>query len=225
MASSIISFICTIRYVFQRFIYIYLYFMYTPSIFFDHVVPTVQWEQLIGVITSYLLIHNAGQLPGQVSVAGLHLVVILLLVLFDQSLVYYKCLTTGVHKMPEDRGKAECKAANCVVCKPVTGAVVGWTGFYLSIGTRPQWNTGLEPNLVSGPHLYPKAKCEEQKVFDIVWGLGSPAVPEDLFQLFDLVVGVFLSTAVVQEGSGISKRTSVYLDDSDDDGRHLEFLN
>ena len=39
-------------------------------------------------------------------------------------------------------------------------------------------------------------------------------VPENLFELFDLVVGIFLGTAVVQEGSGVGKRTGVYLEDS-----------
>ena len=40
-------------------------------------------------------------------------------------------------------------------------------------------------------------------------------VPEDLFELFDLVVRVFLGTAVVEEGSGIGKRTSIDLDENE----------
>lgn len=36
---------------------------------------------------SYLLMHDDGQLPGQVSVVGLHLIVILLLVLLNEPLI------------------------------------------------------------------------------------------------------------------------------------------
>lgn len=36
---------------------------------------------------SYLLMHDDGKLPGQVSVVGLHLIVILLLVLLDEPLI------------------------------------------------------------------------------------------------------------------------------------------
>ena len=57
----------------------------------------------------YLLVHDAGQLPGQVPVAGLHLVVVLLLVLLDQPLVHPQGLPTGVHKLPELKTGSESK--------------------------------------------------------------------------------------------------------------------
>lgn len=37
------------------------------------------------------------------------------------------------------------------------------------------------------------------------------SVPEDLFELFHLVVWIFLGTAVIKEGSGICKRPCVHL--------------
>lgn len=49
---------------------------------------------------AYLLVHDDGQLSGQVSVVCLHLVVVFLLVLFDQSLVNAQTVATGLHKMP-----------------------------------------------------------------------------------------------------------------------------
>lgn len=53
-------------------------------------------------ISVYLLVHDAGQLPGQVPVVGLHLIMVLLLVLLYQTLVHCQCLATGVHKLPAD---------------------------------------------------------------------------------------------------------------------------
>lgn len=50
--------------------------------------------------------HDVGQLPGQVPVVGLHLIVILLLVLFDQPLVHSQRLAAGVHKLPEVKVKS-----------------------------------------------------------------------------------------------------------------------
>lgn len=50
----------------------------------------------------YLLVHDAGQLPGQVPVVGLHLIVILLLVLLYQTLVHRQRLAAGVCKLPAD---------------------------------------------------------------------------------------------------------------------------
>lgn len=50
----------------------------------------------------YLLMHYAGQLPGQVPVIGLHLIMILMLVLLYQTLVHRQCLATSVHELPED---------------------------------------------------------------------------------------------------------------------------
>lgn len=47
--------------------------------------------------------HDVWQLSGQVPVAGLHLIVILLLIFFDESLVHSQRLTTGIHKLPEER--------------------------------------------------------------------------------------------------------------------------
>lgn len=49
---------------------------------------------------SYLFVHDGGQFSGQVSVAGLHLVMVLLLVLFDQLFIHPQTLATGVHKLP-----------------------------------------------------------------------------------------------------------------------------
>lgn len=45
--------------------------------------------------------HDDGQLSGQVSVVGFHLIVVLLLVLFDQSLINAQAVATGLHKMPD----------------------------------------------------------------------------------------------------------------------------
>lgn len=47
--------------------------------------------------------HDVGQLPGQVPVVGLHLIMILLLVLFDQALVHSQALTAGVHELPVEK--------------------------------------------------------------------------------------------------------------------------
>lgn len=44
--------------------------------------------------------HDVGQLPRQVPVVGFHLVVVLLLILFDQALVDTQRLTAGVYKLP-----------------------------------------------------------------------------------------------------------------------------
>lgn len=58
--------------------------------------------------------HDAGQLPRQVPVVGLHLVVILLLVLFDQPLVHAQRLTAGVHELPgEGCGGGNAREATC----------------------------------------------------------------------------------------------------------------
>lgn len=56
--------------------------------------------------------HDVRQLPGQVPVVGLHLVMILLLVLFDQSLVHCQRLTAGVHKLPEEGEKISREATS-----------------------------------------------------------------------------------------------------------------
>lgn len=50
----------------------------------------------------YLLVHDAGQLPGQVPVVGLHLIVILLLVLLYQTLVDRQRQAAGIRKLPAD---------------------------------------------------------------------------------------------------------------------------
>lgn len=50
----------------------------------------------------YLLVHDCGQLPGQVPVVGLHLIMILLLVLLYQTLVHRQCLAAGVCELPVD---------------------------------------------------------------------------------------------------------------------------
>lgn len=47
-----------------------------------------------------LFVHDGRQLSGQVSVVGLHFIMILLLVLFYQTLIHTQALTTGVHKLP-----------------------------------------------------------------------------------------------------------------------------
>lgn len=48
----------------------------------------------------YLLMHDAGQLPGQFPVVGLHLIVIFLLVLLYQTLVHRQRLAAGVGELP-----------------------------------------------------------------------------------------------------------------------------
>lgn len=48
----------------------------------------------------YLLVHDGGQLAGQVPVVGLHLIVVLLLVLLDQALVHRQRLAARVGEMP-----------------------------------------------------------------------------------------------------------------------------
>ena len=50
----------------------------------------------------YLFVHDVWQLPGQVPVVGLHLVMVLLLVLLDQPLVHSQPLTAGVHELPDE---------------------------------------------------------------------------------------------------------------------------
>lgn len=47
--------------------------------------------------------HYAGQLPRQVPVVGLHLIVILVLVLLYQALVHRQRLAARVHELPADR--------------------------------------------------------------------------------------------------------------------------
>lgn len=47
--------------------------------------------------------HYAGQLPCQVPVVGLHLIMILVLVLLYQALVHRQCLAARVHELPADR--------------------------------------------------------------------------------------------------------------------------
>lgn len=44
--------------------------------------------------------HDDGQLPGEVSVVGFHLIVILLLVFFDQTLVNAQAMAACLHKVP-----------------------------------------------------------------------------------------------------------------------------
>lgn len=44
--------------------------------------------------------HDDGQLSGQVSVVGFHLVMVLLLVLFNQPLINAQTLATCLDKMP-----------------------------------------------------------------------------------------------------------------------------
>lgn len=44
-------------------------------------------QEVIAPFDSYLLVHDDGQLSGQVSVVGFHFIMILLLVFFDQPLV------------------------------------------------------------------------------------------------------------------------------------------
>lgn len=51
----------------------------------------------------YLFVHDVWQLPGQVPVVGLHLIMILLLILFDEPLVHSQRLTAGIHKLPAER--------------------------------------------------------------------------------------------------------------------------
>lgn len=48
----------------------------------------------------YLLVHDGGQLTGQVPVVGLHLIVVLLLVLLDQALVHRQRLAARVSELP-----------------------------------------------------------------------------------------------------------------------------
>lgn len=55
--------------------------------------------------SSYLLVHDDGQLPGQVSVVGLHLVMILLLVLLDETLIDAQAVAAGLHEIPVDNNK------------------------------------------------------------------------------------------------------------------------
>lgn len=50
--------------------------------------------------------HDVRQLPGQVPVVGFHLIMILLLVFFDQPLVHSQRLAAGVHKLPEERARS-----------------------------------------------------------------------------------------------------------------------
>lgn len=52
---------------------------------------------------THLLMHDDGQLSGEVPVVGLHLIVILLLVLFDQPLVDAQAVATRLHKMPAQK--------------------------------------------------------------------------------------------------------------------------
>lgn len=47
--------------------------------------------------------HYAGQLPRQVPVVGLHLIMILVLVLLYQALVHRQCLAARVHELPAHR--------------------------------------------------------------------------------------------------------------------------
>lgn len=50
----------------------------------------------------YLFVHDKRQLSGQVSVAGLHLIVILLLIFLYQPLIHTQSLATSLHKLPTD---------------------------------------------------------------------------------------------------------------------------
>ena len=49
---------------------------------------------------TYCLVHDGRQLSGQVPVVGLHLVMVLLLVLFDQALIDAQTVATGLDKLP-----------------------------------------------------------------------------------------------------------------------------
>lgn len=71
---------------------------------------------------SYLLVHDAGQLPGQVPVVGLHLIMILLLVLFDQALVHSQPLTAGVHELPVEKRDGVQKSERDAGGEPSSGA-------------------------------------------------------------------------------------------------------
>lgn len=51
--------------------------------------------------------HDDGQLPGKVSVVGFHLIVILLLVLFDQALVNAQAVAACLHKVSVPNLKKE----------------------------------------------------------------------------------------------------------------------
>lgn len=51
---------------------------------------------------SYLFVHDVRQLSGHVPVVGLHLIVILLLVFFNQPFIHPQRVTAGVHKLPEE---------------------------------------------------------------------------------------------------------------------------
>lgn len=52
---------------------------------------------------THLLMHDDGQLSGEVPVVGLHLIVIFLLVLFDQPLVDAQAVAARLHKMPAQK--------------------------------------------------------------------------------------------------------------------------
>lgn len=58
----------------------------------------------------HLFVHDIRQLPRQIPVVGLHLIMILLLVFFNQPLINAKRLTAGIHKLPEKRGMKKLKA-------------------------------------------------------------------------------------------------------------------
>lgn len=62
-------------------------------------------QQMLWLLTTHLLVHDDGQLSGQVSVVGFHLVVVLLLVLFDQTLVNAQAVAARLHKMPAKQNK------------------------------------------------------------------------------------------------------------------------
>lgn len=125
------------------------------------------WSQQL---SNYLLVHYAGQLPRQVPVVGLHLIMILVLVLLYQTLVHCQCLAARVHELPADRKTRIKKQA-------------GWA---------------------KGPKVAPGVanRCKPSM---------KSSVPEHLFKLFDLVVGKFLGTAVVEEGSGVSEGPGIDL--------------
>lgn len=53
---------------------------------------------------THLLVHDDGQLSGEISVVGFHLVVILLLVFFNESLIDPQAVAARLNEMPACRG-------------------------------------------------------------------------------------------------------------------------
>lgn len=96
--------------------------------------------------------HYAGQLPRQVPVVGLHLIMILVLVLLYQTLVHRQCLAARVRELPAD-GKTGTEKTGGLSQRPKS---CSWSSKPRQ-GWNPQYlNTSLSClTLLSGNFLAP----------------------------------------------------------------------